>query len=338
MLNHSKSRKLGLMHVLIVRNNSNPGAVDASLLLSAYFSSQGVGFTMLDSESLDSPLAQDRAREALAQGVETVVALGGDGTILRAVRLVGCSEVPVLGINFGHLGFLANEATDGVVALVAQALAGEASCERRANLQVDVVLEGERDPFEVDGCFSGEDPWRNEADEDEGGCSSETLQLASAGGSEGSFERARSFFALNEAALTRGTMGRLIDVSLDVSGARIADMRGDGMVVASATGSTAYALSAGGPLVAPSFMGLIAVPLAPHTIRSRAILTGDNDVVCVELGENRSSREASLFVDGELKLFEAPIRRVYVRRGSSPTFLLRCSGKSFYEHAAETFF
>lgn len=323
------------MHVLIVRNNSNPGAVDASLLLSAYFSSQGVGFTMLDSESLDSPLAQDRAQEALAQGVEMAVVLGGDGTILRAVRLIGCSEVPVLGINFGHLGFLANEATDGVVALVAQALAGEASCERRANLQVDVVLEGERDPFEADGCFSDEDVWYDEGEESR---FSEALRLGSAGESEGSFERARSFFALNEAALTRGTMGRLIDVSLDVSGAHIADMRGDGMVVASATGSTAYALSAGGPLVAPSFMGLIAVPLAPHTIRSRAILTGDNDVVCIELGENRSSREASLFVDGELKLFEAPIRRVYVRRGSSPTFLLRCSGKSFYEHAAETFF
>lgn len=328
------------MHVLIVRNNSNPGAVDASLLLSAYFSSQGVGFTVLDSESLDTPFAQDRAQEILAQGVEMAVVLGGDGTILRAVRLIGCSEVPVLGINFGHLGFLANEATEGVVALVAQALAGEASCERRANLQVDVVLEGERDPFGADACFSGEGAWGDGDDErrDEGGLFPEALQLSSSDGSGGSFERARSFFALNEAALTRGTMGRLIDVSLDVSGARIADMRGDGMVVASATGSTAYALSAGGPLVAPSFMGLIAVPLAPHTIRSRAILTGDNDVVCVELGENRSSREASLFVDGELKLFEAPIRRVYVRRGSSPTFLLRCSGKSFYEHAAETFF
>lgn len=335
MINHSKTGKPGLMHVLIVRNNSNPNAVDASLLLSAYFSSQGINFTLLDSDSLSSSASQERMEAAIGEGLDMVVVLGGDGTILRAARLVGVSEIPVLGINFGHLGFLANSAEEGVIAVVAQALAGEASCERRTNLRVDVVLEGERDPFETDACFLNEGVW---GDGDEGERFSETVRLDMAGDSGDSFEQARSFFALNEAALTRGTMGRLIDVSLDVSGARIADMRGDGMVVASATGSTAYALSAGGPLVAPSFMGLIAVPLAPHTIRSRAVLTGENDVVRIDVADNCSSREATLFVDGELKLFEAPIRRVYVRRGSSPTFLLRCSGKSFYEHAAETFF
>lgn len=326
------------MHVLIIRNNSNPNAVDASLLLSAYFSSQGIKFILLDSDSLPSSASQERMEMALGEGLDMVVVLGGDGTILRAARLVGVSEVPVLGINFGHLGFLANSAEEGVIAVVAQALAGEASCERRTNLRVDVVLEGERDPFETDACLSDEGVWCDGGEGGDGESFSETVRLDLAAGSGDSFEQARSFFALNEAALTRGTMGRLIDVSLDVSGARIADMRGDGMVVASATGSTAYALSAGGPLVAPSFMGLIAVPLAPHTIRSRAVLTGENDVVRIDVADNCSSREATLFVDGELKLFEAPIRRVYVRRGSSPTFLLRCSGKSFYEHAAETFF
>lgn len=323
------------MHVLIVRNNSNPNAVDASLLLSAYFSSQGITFILLDSDSLLSPASQERMAAAIGEGLDMVVVLGGDGTILRAARLVGVSEVPVLGINFGHLGFLANSAEEGVIAVVARALAGEASCERRTNLRVDVVLEGERDPFEAGACFSDEGVW---CDEDEGERCSEAIRPDLADDPGDSFEQARSFFALNEAALTRGTMGRLIDVSLDISGARIADMRGDGMVVASATGSTAYALSAGGPLVAPSFMGLVAVPLAPHTIRSRAVLTGENDVVRIDVADNCSSREATLFVDGELKLFEVPIRRVYVRRGSSPTLLLRCSGKNFYEHAAETFF
>lgn len=299
------------MHILIVRNNSNPKAIDASLLLATYFSSQSITFTLMDSTSLCDGVAKAQVDGAVAAGLDLAVVLGGDGTILRTARLLGPSEVPILGINFGHLGFLANAVDDGVVAIVAEALADGAIRERRANLQIDVVLEGEADPF-GEGVESDADAWGDGA--------------------------AHSYFALNEMAITRGTMGRIIDFSLEISDARIADMRGDGLVVASATGSTAYSLSAGGPLVAPSYQGLIAVPLAPHTIRSRAILTGENDVVRIDLADNYSSREATLFVDGELVEFEVPIRRIYVRRGESPTVLLRYSGKSFYEHAAETFF
>ena len=118
----------------------------------------------------------------------------------------------------------------------------------------------------------------------------------------------------------------------------IADMRGDGLVVATATGSTAYALSAGGPLVAPGFNGLVAVPLAPHTLHSRAIVTAANDVVEMDLSLNRDPREAALFADGELLSFDAPVKRVYVSRGAVPTTLLRYRHDGFYEHAAKVFF
>lgn len=297
------------MHILIVRNNSNPRAIESSLLLATYFATQGIEFSLADSTDLTKAETKEKVRAQLDAGIDLAVVLGGDGTILRTASLMGSSGVPILGINFGHLGFLANSNEDGVIAMVAEALADSVVHENRANLQIDVVLEGERDPFddfESEGC-------------------------------EG--ERAgRSFFALNEMAITRGTMGRIIDFSLDISDARIANMRGDGLVVASATGSTAYALSAGGPLVAPSYMGLVVVPLAPHTIRSRAVLTGENDVVCIDLSDDFATREATLFVDGELVAFDEPIRRIYVRRGSVPTVLLRYSNQNFYEHAAETFF
>ncbi len=98
--------------------------------------------------------------------------------------------------------------------------------EQRTNLRIDVVCEGEADPW----------------DDDEDDASASDLD-----------NPARTFFALNELAVTRGANGRIIDFWLDISGAHIADMRGDGLVVATATGSTAYALSAGGPLVAPGF-------------------------------------------------------------------------------------
>ena len=313
------------MRILIVRNNSNSQAVDASLLLATYVATQGLDYTLVDSTELTTRCDHDELNAALAAGVDMAVVLGGDGTILRTARQIGTTGVPILGINFGRLGFLANSSDEGVVAVVAAALAGDVVAEQRTNLRIDVVCEGEADPWADDeerplpsrpGDAGGEIP-----------CASAQPPL-----------QPRSFFALNELAVTRGANGRIIDFGLSVSGAHIAEMRGDGLVVATATGSTAYALSAGGPLVAPGFNGLVAVPLAPHTLHSRAIVTAANDVVEMDLSRNRDPREATLFADGEPLVFDRPVKRVYVSRGAAPTVLLRYRGESFYEHASKVFF
>lgn len=362
------------MHALIVRNNSNPQAVDASLLLATYFATQGVVFTCLGSDELGHHIVRDEVRAAVDGGIDLAVVLGGDGTILHTARLLRGTSTPILGINFGRLGFLANACEDGVVSMVSRALAGELATERRTNLLIDVVCEGERDPYGEDGedgayggvgiCGVGDHASRFEegpaegrdgagaADRTGAGAADRTgdaLAGACATGAAKAPEPAfgvnadglrgrRSFFALNEIAITRGSLGRIIDFELEIDDCRIAAMRGDGLVVATATGSTAYALSAGGPLVAPGFTGLVVVPLAPHTLHSRAILTGDNDVVCVTLDAGEANREATLFVDGDLLLFDKPVKRVYVRRGEVPTVLLRSQGEGFFEYAAKTFF
>lgn len=300
------------MHVLVIRNNSNPQATEASLLLGAYLGMQGIDHSLVDSCDLVGPAEIGEVRRLVEGGIDLAVVLGGDGTILRTARQIGMLGVPILGINFGRLGFLANASDDGVVAIVAAALADECVREKRANLRIDVVCEGERDPW-----GDGDEPW---IDEPEG---------------------PRTFFALNELAVTRGANGRLIDFTLGVSGARVADMRGDGLVVATATGSTGYALSAGGPLVSPGYDGLVVVPIAPHTLRSRSIVTSGSDVVEVSLptsSEASYPREATLFVDGELLEFPAPVRHVYVCRGEEPTVLLRYQREGFYEHVSKTFF
>ncbi len=305
------------MLVLIVRNDSNPQANDASLLLATYLGSQGIDYALIQSTDLDKPQAQNEVQALIQSGVDMVVVLGGDGTILRTARQVACSGVPILGINFGRLGFLANASDAGVIEIVSAALAGDVVSEQRVNLHIEVVCEG---------VF---DPWAQ--DFEDASLPDKSLQRAPL----------PCFFALNELALTRGANGRLIEFSLGVSGARIAEMRGDGVVVATATGSTGYALSAGGPLVAPGFKGLLVTPLAPHTLHSRAIVTAENDVVDLELlspSESSYPREASLFVDGELLQFETPVRRVYVRRGDRPTTLLRYQREDFYEHVAKVFF
>ncbi len=281
------------MNILIIRNNSNPAAIDASLLLEAYLDSQGIGHQEMDSVPLSIESVQDTCSDIDMSTFDMVVSLGGDGTILRSARLVGKARVPILGINFGHLGFLVNSSADGVIPITAAALAGELPVEERANLHVDLI---------------------------------------------GGDKVVASRFALNEFSVTRGALGRIIDFGLDVGGHHVIDMRGDGLVIASATGSTAYALSAGGPLVAPDFKGLIVVPLAPHTLFSRSLVTNPSDVVEIDLSTNPESREASYFVDGEFISIDQPIDRVLVRTSHHPTILLRYKDRGFYPAVADTFF
>ncbi len=281
------------MNILIIRNNSNAAALDASMLLATYLDSQGVGHQELDSMPLSIESVQDTCADIDMSTFDMVVSLGGDGTMLRTARLVGKSRVPILGINFGHLGFLVNSSDDGVVAIVAAALAGDVTREERASLHVDLISEG---------------------------------------------NVVASRFALNEFSVTRGALGRIIDFGLDISGNHLVDMRGDGLVVSSATGSTAYALSAGGPLVAPDFKGLVVVPLAPHTLLSRTIVTDPSDIVEIDLSRNPESREASYFVDGEFISIDEPVDRVLVRKSHNPTILLRYKNEGFYSAVADTFF
>ena len=312
------------MHILIVRNNSNSKATDASLMLAAYLSLQGIEYTLLDSFEIALTTPCTGNVNPLVDDFDLVVVLGGDGTILRTARHVGTSGVPILGVNFGNLGFLSNSSEEGVVAVVAGALAGDVVREERANLRIDIVCEGEDeeddDKIDVDGR--------------------QTTKSAVSGDGrhKESSHGVRTFFALNELAITRGASGRIIDIDLSIAGSSVAKMRGDGFVVATATGSTAYALSAGGPLIAPGFGGLVAVPLAPHTLHSRAIVTGPSEVIEVGRKPEGTGREAVLFADGEALTFDSCVKRIMVRKGEAPTVLLRYKHEGFYAHASRVFF
>lgn len=286
------------MFVLVVRNNSNAKAMESSYMLSAYLESQSIDCCFIDSGELYAGLT---AAEKGLSGTEMdlAVVLGGDGTILHCARFLRGRQTPILGINFGNLGFLANSEEHGVLELVTQAFAGELIEDRRANLDISV-----------------------ECEDAETGDESASSDL----------------FALNEIAITRGSLGRMITYSLDISDVHIADVIGDGVIVSTSTGSTAYSLAAGGPIVHPGFDGMIVQPLAPHTLTARAVLTDANDVVCIDLTKTREGRVAELFVDGDETAFESPVKRVYIRRGACPTTLLYASRDHFYKYAASTFF
>lgn len=319
------------MRVLIVRNDFNPQAVDASLLLAAYCASQQIDCVLMDSVDLEGPYTGEKSGMRMPAGLDLAVTLGGDGTLLAVARLLSTSGVPILGINFGQLGFLANEGSEGVVPLVARALAGDVRMEARANLVVDVVCEGEFDPWE--DTPGGIDTTDTDAlERSRFLLDTELIPLPTEDGAS------RTFFAFNELAITRGANGRIIDFSLNVSDAHIAHMRGDGVVVATSSGSTGYALSAGGPIVSPRYNGLIVVPIACHTLHTRAIATAPNDIVKVDLSHSKETRDATLFIDGEMLAFDRRVRNVYVRRGPRHTCLVRADDKTFYDKLSEVFF
>lgn len=320
------------MRILIVGNRRNPAAVDALYQLLAYFQSQGIEAVVLDvtdipdSSFVYSGHALATIDERLAGSFDLAITLGGDGTILHSARITTLLDVPILGINFGHLGFLCNRCDDGVIAAVAAALAGEASIEQRMTLRIDVVCEGDGD------SEAGSDAPRGlDVGDGEGGAS---ISAPAAGNAS-----ARSFFAVNEIAVARGALGHIVHFNIDISGDRVAGMRGDGLVVATATGSTAYALSAGGPLVAPGFRGMLVVPIAPHTLNSRAIATEHHDVVEVLLPAERTNRgEVSFFADGDVISFDRHVERVLVRVGDTPLRLMKYGDNGFYRRLSRTFF
>lgn len=310
------------MHILIVRNNYNSQAVEASLLLTTYLNAQGVDTTLTSASDLDGAYPDKDIAAVVQGGLDMAVALGGDGTLLRTALQIAYTGIPILGINYGTLGFLTNPCEAGVLEPMAAALAGECIVDKRTNLEIIAVCEGQSDPF-LDEAASAGGP----------GADATAMPASNEGGLP-----CHRFFALNEVAVTRGSNGRIIEFDLGVSGSTLADMRADGLVVASATGSTAYALSAGGPLVAPGFTGLVAVPIAPHTLHSRAVVTSPSDVVEMDLGRNSDGRIATLFIDGEPVDLETPLKKLYVRRGHTPTTLLHYKDEGFYPRVAKVFF
>ena len=294
------------MKILTVANRQNAQTLDALYQLIAFFEAQGIEHAELDVSHLPDaafPYSGKSACEidaALTDDISMIITLGGDGTILHTSRLAVALEAPLFGINFGHLGFLTSKADQGIIALVADALADEVLRENRMNLRITVECEGD-----------------------------ETEEIVNP----------REFYAFNEIAIARGALGHIVDFNFFVSGDKIASMRGDGLVVATATGSTAYALSAGGPLVGPLHRGMIVTPLVPHTLNSRAIVTEHSDVVEVAFRPGSSSgAEVSLFADGDALEFERPISSVLVRIGDTPTVLLNHREESFYKKIARTFF
>lgn len=280
------------MKVLIVPNYSRPDAVADARKLDSWLDEQGIEAKWAH----DKKVFPNRVTDASDCGL--VVSLGGDGTLLRAARIVGYSGIPMLGISYGHLGFLTSGGPEELIPTVAGALAGELHVSHRATLDIEAE-------------FTRPD--------------ASTYTVHS--------------FALNDFALSRGGRGDMVEFDVSVSGNHVDRLRGDGFVVSTATGSTGYALAAGGPIVTPEFTGMVCVPIAPHKILARAFLTAPSDVVEIDMSPERPV-ERRFFADGQpIDDDEASwATHVAVRRGAGDIILLDHSAQSFYGSVSRVFY
>ena len=227
------------------------------------------------------------AGPAAAEGAELVIVLGGDGSLLRAAELARPTGTPLIGVNLGHVGFLAEAEPDGLTETVDRLVAGDYRVEERMTLEVVVSCEGT--------------------------------------------EFARGW-ALNEVSVEKAARERVIEVIVEVDGRPLSRWGCDGVVCATPTGSTAYAFSAGGPVVWPEVEALLMVPLAAHALFARPIVVSPKSVIAVELVDGRGdgggheADHAVIWCDGRRKLRLPPGARIEVRRGALPVLLARVHG------------
>ncbi|MFV1987746.1 MAG: NAD(+)/NADH kinase [Gemmatimonadota bacterium] len=226
-----------------------------------------------------------------ADTFDFVLTLGGDGTLLRGARAAGPRGIPVLGCNLGRLGFLTLVALDELEETLAAVVRGEGEIEERVALDVRVVGDG-----------TTESPTE--------------------------FSEAASHYTVNDAVLHKSGYARLITLRLWADDEEVGHYSADGIIVATATGSTAYSLSAGGPIVVPTMEGIVATPISPHTLAVRPVVFPASTRITVELLTD--SDDLALTVDGQGGTRLAFGDRVVIVRSVHPLRLLRLPGHPFF--------
>ena len=220
--------------------------------------------------------------------IDLLISLGGDGTLLRTARLVFGRDIPVLGINLGNLGFLTSVSADGLEDGLRAALDGSHAIEERQTLHAEIRT------------------------------------------AEGRVRR--SFSVLNDAVLHKSGAAQVVRLDLWVGPQgdmeEIGSFLGDGLILATPTGSTAYSLSAGGPVIVPQLNCFLVTPILPHTLALRPVVVPGHNEITVEALDRRE--DLLLTVDGQEGHPVDPGERVVVRVGEITVSLVRLPGYSFF--------
>ena len=270
--------------VALVGRHEDPRVADAMTVLVAHLTKTGVSALAADNLALDLPVTH-LPESRLAAEADLVIAIGGDGTMLYAGNLARDSGIPLLGINRGRLGFLADITPDEMLVSVDRVLNGDYTSDSRLLLDT---------------------------------------QLRFADG------RTVDATAFNDVVLQRHGTGRMLDFETCVAGQFVNTHSGDGLIIATPTGSTAYALSCGGPIVEPQLDAVVVVPICPHTLTDRPLVILADQRIEVRLLE-REDTQAEVAVDGHALGAIRPDDMLTISASAKRVRLIHPPGYDFYE-------
>ncbi|OAR25116.1 NAD kinase [Streptomyces sp. ERV7] len=283
--------------VFLLAHTGRPAAIRSAELVVRGLLRCGIGVRVLEAEAADIPLPASESvrtvKEATPQcldGCELLIVLGGDGTLLRGAEFARASGVPMLGVNLGRVGFLAEAERDDLDKVVDRVVTRSYEVEERMTL--DVVVHSNGDVVHTD-------------------------------------------WALNEAAVQKVSPERMLEVVLEIDGRPVTGFGCDGIVYATPTGSTAYAFSAGGPVVWPEVEALLMVPISAHALFAKPLVTSPSSVLAVEVQPH--TPHGVLWCDGRRTVELPPGARVEVRRGAVPVRLARLHHASFTDRLVAKF-
>lgn len=239
-------------------------------------------FTAPEQKQLDGTTMLISSNEL--KEMSLVIVLGGDGTYLRAVRLLKGHPVPILGFNMGFLGFLTAHAASEVFAIIDETLKNKMVVQSRSRIHTIVKLK------------TG---------------------------------RRLSFDALNDVVIERGSFSQLISTAVYFDKSYVNHIKADGVIISTPTGSTAYNLAAGGPVLHPEVNALVLTPVAPHSLTTRPLIFPDDKKIVIKLEQQTAT--AHLIVDGQKVLELSQDDEVTISRAEADHILIRRSGHNFFE-------
>lgn len=263
-------------HIGIIGKNGAAATQSIIERTAALLTNRGIAYT-LDAATVPAALADAPESRAIADwpaDIDLAIVIGGDGTFLYAGRALHAKNIPLVGINAGRLGFLADLSADALDKQLAAILSGEYSLERRQILAIRVHQHGK-----TRACYH----------------------------------------AMNDLVIHKRSMARMVELDAYTRGEFLCHYHADGLILSTPTGSTAYALSAGGPIVEPTLNALIIAPICPHTLNHRPVVISADSGITVTLGS--SNPDIQITVDGQVEFILEPDDIITTEHGGTLTVL-----------------
>jgi NAD+ kinase len=282
--------KLQVRRVGVLVKPNQPEALQTICRLVEWCAGRGItvaGGPRLQRERIEADTGcavESLSHEELVSAADLLVVLGGDGTMIGAARMVGDAETPVLGVNFGTLGYLADFTVEDMIPALELVLAGDYTIDRRLMLAATVERGGER------------------------------------------LMRDR---VLNDVVISKSALARIIEIETHVDKKFVNRFRADGLIISTPTGSTAYNLSAGGPVIYPSMSAVCITPICPHTLSNRPLVLPDDAEF--ELVLKTPREEVALTLDGQVGMPLEYEDRVTVRKSGTGFNLIQAHTRNYFD-------